>query len=151
MLTTDQNNYSYYYSYYDIEFYYLPNKSKSLLSIMLPNPYSRSDGWPAVQCIAYDGKYWVVDSYGNLYRYKINIKAVLVDTLHLSGEYGRPTGIALYRLGKAQATHIVAGGESDSGKSFVAYWRYPSLGAPVHQLTADLDDPVGEAVSLRTR
>jgi hypothetical protein len=150
LLATDQRYY--YYSFFDqIEFQYLPRKSKTLLSIALPNP-NTSSGWPNVQGIAYDGSYWVVASYDNLYRYTINIKAELFDTLQLSGAYGYPQGIALYRKSpKAQAIQVVAGGEGSGSKNFVAFWSYPTLGAPVHQLTANLDDPVAEAISLRTR
>jgi hypothetical protein len=150
LLATDQNYY--YYSYFDqIEFGYLPNKSKKLLNMTLPNPNS-SSGWPYVESIGYDGTYWVVASYDNLYRYTINIKAELYDTLQLSGAYSYARGIALYRKSpKAQAVQVVAGGEGSDSESFVAFWRYPTLGAPVHQLTANLDDPVAEAISLKTR
>lgn len=150
-LATDEIDYNYYSPFVHFEFQYLPRKSKKLLSITLPNPYTTS-GWPNVQTIAYDGTYWVVASYNTLYRYTINIKAELYDTLQLSGADGYPEGIALYRKSpKAQAVQVVAGYDGSGSKNSVTFWRYPSLGAPVHQLTANLDQPVAEAISLKTR
>ena len=67
---------------YSGEFDYMPAKSKNFAEIALPGPES-SWYWGESPAVGWDGKYWLVDTYG-LYRYSINIKAQYVDTVSLS-------------------------------------------------------------------
>ena len=141
-----------YYGYFDqTMFYYLPKKGSKLLSIDLPNT-EFSSGWPSVDSINYDGKYWVVAAYGDsLYRYTINIKAQEVDELQLSGGTGYVGEISLYRQApKAPATQVVGAGADENGNSFAGYWKYPAAGEPYYEITADLDGPFGVAIQLET-
>lgn len=136
-----------YYDYYT-EFFYLPKRSTKLLSIDLPG--SSSSGWEYVQSLGWDGKYWVVVSYNRLFRYLIDIKAQHVDTIELTGGYGSVDQIWFYRkTAKAQATQVV-GAAPFGAKNDVGYWKYPAGGDPYYEITKDLDEPFGVAISLGT-
>ena len=140
-----------YYGYFDeTMFYYLPKKSSQLLSIDLPNTQFYS-GWPFVDSINYDGKYWVLTVYGDrLYRYTINIKATEFDELQLSGGTGYVGEIWLYRqTPKAPATQVVGAGGNQHGDTFAGYWKYPAGGDPYYEITTNLDGPFGVAISLK--
>jgi hypothetical protein len=101
--------------------------------------------WSALQGLAWDGKYWVID-YGDLYRYTINIKATYIDTITLSGGYG--PDIWIYRHGfKSRGVQVVAASGS-SGAGTAYYWSYPAGGNPIGTITKDLDSPSGVAASL---
>jgi hypothetical protein len=111
-------------------------------------PLRRVRGWGYVQGVAWDGKYWVVQSYDGLYRYAINIKSTYVDMMELSGGDGEAGPVAIYRKdSKAKGTQAVAGTGSN-GDSAVEFWNYPAAGNPIHDITQDLDAPFGVAISL---
>ncbi len=136
--------------YYSPEFFYLPKHGTSFISMQLPNPYS-SSGWyyAPVQGIAWDGKYWVIVSYDQLYRYTIDVKAQFVSRIDLSGSYGEIGPVAIYRKGfKGLGTQVVAASSKASGKGVVDYWHYPEGGSPIVDVTSDLDAPYGVAISL---
>jgi hypothetical protein len=136
--------------YYSPKFFYLPKKSAKLVSVDLPNPYS-SSGWyyEPVQGLAWDGKYWVVVSYDELYLFTINIKAQFVSRIQLGGGNGSPGPVWIYRKGfKGVGTQVVGASSNESGKGVVDYWPYPAGGDPINQITRDLDAPFGVAVSL---
>lgn len=136
----------YYTFYYDIAFYYLPNRGTQLVPEDLSQPYF-SSGWPYVNSLSFDGKSWVVDTRSDLYLYKINVQVDYEGKIELSGAYGiRP--VALFRKGlKYGATQAVGVGEWESHTD-AAYWKYPAGGDPVGTITQDLDDPLGVAISL---
>ena len=119
LLATDQNYY--YYSFYDqIEFGYLPNKSKTLLSITLPNPNACWAGrtWRALATTAPTG-WWRATTTCTAIR--STSRRSLYDTLELSGAYSYARGIALYRkTSKAQAVQVVAGGEGSGPNNPIA-------------------------------
>lgn len=134
-----------YYDYYT-EFNYLPKDSTQLLSIDLPG--SRTSGWLYVQSIEFDGKYWVVDSYDQLFRYLIDIKAQLIDTIRLSGGDSTVGELAIYRKTyKVVGTQAV--GATGGNQAAVNYWKYPAGGNPYHQITGNLANPAGVAISLK--
>ncbi|HEX3456467.1 MAG TPA: hypothetical protein VHR97_00790 [Candidatus Baltobacteraceae bacterium] len=138
--------------YYSPEFFYLPKHGTSLITVQLPNPYS-SSGWynEAVQGVAWDGKYWIVVSYDELYLYTINVKAEFVSRIKLSGSYGDLGPVAVYRKAlKGVGTQVVAASSKFSGKGVVDYWHYPAGGSPLAQITSDLDAPYGVAISMGT-
>ncbi|MGA2759985.1 MAG: hypothetical protein ABSF08_06685 [Candidatus Cybelea sp.] len=139
-----------YYGYFDeTVFYYLPRKSSKLLSVDLPNTQF-SSGWPSVDSINYDGKYWVVVVLDQLYRYTINIKAQEIDELQLSGGTGSVGEIWLYRrTPKGPATQVVGGGGNQNSGPFVGYWKYPAGGDPYYEITTHLDGPDGVVISLK--
>jgi hypothetical protein len=151
LLAVSETGYSGHW-YYSPEFFYLPKDGKQLVPVTLPNPYS-SSGWyyQDVQGLAWDGKYWIVDSYNELYRYTINIKAQLVDRIALSGGDDNPGPVWIYRKNfKGAGTEAVAASSANSGKGIVDYWKYPAAGSPVDEITSDLDSPFGVAVSFGT-
>lgn len=138
----------YLYSSYWVETYfaYLPAKSKSLGEISLPPP--NSSGWFGVQVagVEWDGKYWIVDLYGALYQYSINIKPELVGSVTIDG--GDDPVAFYFADSKKQATQAVSGYffENDD---YVEYYKYPSGGEPYAMLTHGLYHPFGVAISLR--
>lgn len=150
LLATSQNGYS---EYYSTDFDYLPKGGTKLISLELPNPYTTS-GWyyRYVSGIAWDGKYWVVDTDGELYRYTINIKAQFVDTISTSATYNDRGPIALYRkTPKSLATQAVSGSSDSGSRNAVDYFKYPIGGTPIDSITEGLDAPYGVAVSRRTK
>ena len=148
-LLATARSYYYYSFFFNTIFYYLPDKSSKLLSMDLPGSQFYS-GWPSVQSIGYDGKYWVVVASDTLYRYTISIKAQLVDEVELSGGSSNVNEIAFYRKNsKGIATQVVGGGASFEGSSFVGFWNYPAGGDPYDQITTYLDGPFGVAISLK--
>lgn len=149
LFVTDR--YYYYYSYfYDIEFYYLPKHGSKLLSMDVADPNS-SSGWPYIEGVGWDGTYWIVESYGDLYRFEINIKAKYVSETEMSSAYD-PVSFAFYRKKvKSPATQVVAATSGFSGAGEVDYWPYPTGGNPLHTITKDLDAPFGAAISLGTQ
>lgn len=131
-----------YLSFYS-EFYYLPKHGTKMLLMNLPPPYG-SYG-PYAQSVAWDGKYWVVANYTELYRYTINLKAQYISETSLDGGFGILNEIALFRKDlKVQATQVVGG----SAGGTVEYWQYPAGGNPIGSITKDLDNPYGAAISL---
>jgi hypothetical protein len=141
------SNYGYSEFYYS-HFYYLPKRGAQLVPMNLPGPSSSSE-WGGVRAVAWDGKYWVIDDYA-LYRYTINVKATYVDTIDLSNN-GDLGPVWIYRKNLKSTGSQVVGVENnyDSSDS-VDYWSYPAGGSLIAQITKDLDDPSGLAVSLGT-
>jgi len=146
LLTTSEYGY-YSYDYYT-EFYYLPKHGVNLIAMDLPDPYD-SSGWGYVPGVAWDGKYWAVENYGELYTFAINIKAKFENRTQLLGTYGRPGPFAFYRKSSTSpATQVVAGSSDYNGKYAVDYWPYPAGGSPIHDIVKDLDGPFGVAISM---
>lgn len=142
LLATGFYLYSGYYLY--TNFAYLPAKSKDFEQIDLPP--SSSYGWGAVQGVGWDGEYWTVEAYDDLYQYTINIKPELIGTVKLEGDSGP---VAFYSTDpNKQATQAV-GAYSFESTSYVYYWKYPAGGEPVEQVTHGLDEPFGVAISVR--
>lgn len=148
LLAASSNGYS---GYYYGDFAYLPKKSKSIIAMNLPGPNSTSSwNWGFVDGIAYDGKDWIVDDHV-LYRYKINIKAEYVDTIKLTVGSGAG-GIAVYRrTPKSPVTQFVGAIGDYSETTDVGYWKYPAGGAPYYEITSNLDQPDGVAISRRQK
>lgn len=146
------SKYGYSSPYYD-DYYYLPKGSHKLLPITLPGSHQAYTGYNGdVQTISWDGKYWVVDVGGDLLRYAINIKAKYIDTITLTPSSGSVGAIALYRKGRdARATQVVGATGGYSIKNAAEYWKYPTGGTPFAEITKDLDNPFGIAISLRTQ
>ena len=140
----------YYYSYlYYYAFYYLPKNGGNLIPEDLQDPYT-SSRFPYAEGLAWDGTYWVVEAYYDLFEFNINVKPKLVGKVVLSGGDGYPGPISLYRKNAhAEATQAVGGSGSDS-KASADFWRYPAGGSPLHAITQDLDAPFGTAISLGT-
>ncbi len=136
-----------YYSYfYNIAFYYLPKHGSKLIAEDLSQPYF-SSGWPYVFAIMYDGKYWAVDSDGEIYLYAINIGPQYEGdiTFPRSSYLG---AAALYRKTlQGRATQLV-GSASSRSASAVDFWKYPTGGPSIGTITKDLDAPVGLTISL---
>lgn len=139
--------YYYYYYLYDYKFYYLPKNGSKLIEMKLQGPRS-SGSWDLVADLAWDGKYWIVDSYNELYQFSIDVKAKLVGSTKISGGYNSAGPIAVYRKTSQSLGTQVAGGRSSQSKSSVEFWKYPSGGDPIGSITKDLDEPSGLAISL---
>ncbi len=142
LLAAAQDGFS---GYYGTDFDYLDGRTKKFATISLPGPKS-SWYWGAIDAIAWDGKYFDVDSRG-VYRYSINIKPIYYDTLALNnaGDLG---AVALYRstLGAAPS-QIVGVSDEASGTGYLTYWKFPAGGDPLEQSSKYLDNPYGVAVS----
>jgi hypothetical protein len=137
-LLAESKNYYYYYIFFNYDFYYLPKHGTKLISMTIPGP-SPSGTWNEVDDIGWDGKYWVVASEGTLYRYTIDVKAQLVDTIQLSGGSGNFGPMAFYRkTPTSKASEFV----ETSGNS-IQFWNYPAGGNAFGQITKDLDSPAG--------
>lgn len=141
LFTTSQYGYS---SYYDTDFYYLPNGGTALRSVTLPGP-SKYWEWDYVEAVSWDGHYWIALSDNDLYRYIINVKAYYVSTVDLSDD-GYVHQIAFYHpLVRSKGMEVVGAAGS------AEYWDYPAGGNPVAQITKGLDAPYGIAISLGTQ
>ncbi len=135
---------------YATKFYYLARGAKALAPVDLPGP-SKSWSWPYVSGLAWDGQYWVVAANNALYRYTIGGSAQYVGGTALSGGYGTIGQVWIYRKGfKSNGTQVVAGDDNFS-KSAVDYWSYPGGGDDIHQITKNVDQPFGVAVSYGTQ
>lgn len=137
-------------SFWYYNFYYLPRKAKQLESIQLPD-LGYSTHADTIAGILWDGKYWVVGpDYDTLFLYAINIKARLAAKITLAGGYPYVGPVAVYRrsLPDGRATQLVGGTHVSGGT--VEYWRYPEGGNAIDEITKDLDDPFGVAISLRS-
>jgi hypothetical protein len=136
--------YSGYYN--EPAFAYLPAKTKNLQVIDLPAPNS-SYGWymTNVLGVGWDGKYWIVDLYEDVYQYSINVKPELIGGVQLDGA-GLP--VVFYPPNsKKQATQAVSGvGYSDDNE--INFWNYPAGGESYASITHGLDKPFGIAVSV---
>ncbi|MGC2404789.1 MAG: hypothetical protein WA431_00055, partial [Candidatus Cybelea sp.] len=131
----------YYSIYYEFAFYLLPKHGNKLITEKLQDPSSRSySGFPWVEGVAWDGKYWVVESYNRLYRFSINVTPKYISEATLYGGYSYHGPFAFYRKDlKSRATQVVGGSGSYSGKSAVDYFVYPIGGGPLHTIDKDLD------------
>lgn len=149
LLATDGNGYS--SSDYGSHFVYLPKNGIKLIGIAFCYSSSCEGSWFAVQGIQWDGKYWVFNTYSDLFRWTIaNNKSQYVDEINLSGVYADGMGpFWLYRQSsKAPVTQVV-GSSSFESRSAVFYWNYPDGGDPVGSVTEDLDAPFGVVGSLK--
>ncbi|MGA8574292.1 MAG: hypothetical protein WB609_01230 [Candidatus Cybelea sp.] len=142
LLATGFYLYSSYYLY--TNFAYLPAKSKNYQEIQLPSP--NGSGWYqwSVQGLGWDGEYWVVESYDNIYQYSINIKPELVGTVPLDGDAGPVT--FYFADPKNEATNAAGGGSGSDGVLY--FWKYPAGGEPYAKVTHGLDRPFGVALSV---
>jgi hypothetical protein len=149
LLATTLSGYSGIWYYYT-EFYYLPKGSSKTIYMKLPNPNFTS-GWDYVQALGFDGKYWVVDSYGGLYRYTIDVQATYIDDVVLNGANGVGAVVLYRKTLKTPATQVAGDSLNYNGKSSVDFYKYPSGGSSIFTITEDLDAPAGLAISLRTK
>jgi hypothetical protein len=143
LFTTSTYGYLTFYT----EFFYLPRLGSQLLLMNMPGQQS---GWGYVQGVAWDGKYWIVSMDNVLYQFTINIKAKLIGSVTLNGGYGVVSQISFYRKSfKSQATQVLGGSTSQGYKSSVVeFWKYPAGGNPFANVTKNLDQPFGTAISL---
>jgi len=148
LLALTDSGYSGHWYYYPY-FYYLPKKSAKLILMNLPGP-SRSWYWDYAVNVAFDGKYWVVNS-RDLYLYSINVQAQYIREVGLSSTYGGLGAVAFYRKSlKGEATQIIGPSDQYGGKSAIDFWKYPAGGGPIDTVTQDLDEPTGAAISMGT-
>jgi hypothetical protein len=145
LLAASQQGYS---GFYYVDFYYLAKNSARLTPIDLPGPTSSWE-WETVTQLAWDGEYWVVDSF-YLYRYTINVKkAQYVNRIALL-EKNNLGQVWIYRKSpQSQGTQVV--GVGTGNVPVVNYWPYPAGGNALHTITKDISSPSGIAVSLGTR
>ena len=134
LLALTDSGYSGHWYYYPY-FYYLPKKSAKLILMNLPGP-SRSWYWDYAVNVAFDGKYWVVNS-RDLYLYSINVQAQYIREVGLSSTYGGLGAVAFYRKSlKGEATQIIGPSDQYGGKSAIDFWKYPAGGGPIDTVTA---------------
>ena len=99
----------------------------------------------------WDGKYFVIDtSLYDAHHLQISIKnnrGHSVGTTYLGGNAGVLGELAIYN-GNSQGAEVVGGGD-ESSESLVDYWKYPSGGSRIAEITNGLDGPFGVAISLK--
>lgn len=144
LLATGFYLYSSYYLY--TNFAYLPAKSTDYQEIQLPAPSSGSwYGW-SVQGVTWDGEYWLVEAYSNVYEYTINIKPQLEGSLSLDSDVGP---LAFYFADpKKEATNAAGACGGDEGATAVCFWKYPAGGEPYEKVTHGIDRAFGSALSI---
>ncbi len=128
-------------------FAWLPNGGSKLLDVNVPGP-EPSWRWNDVQGIQWDGKYFVLDEYSELYRVSlIKGQAYYIGDTYVSKPGNGPYWI--YNANpKKQGTQVVAGaGSGSSGE--VYYWDYPAGGDPIHYVSHGVDEPFGVTISLK--
>lgn len=143
LLVTGFSLYSGYRLY--TSFAYLPAKSENYQEIALPPPNS-TFGWYDFQVhgMGWDGEYWTVEAYDELYQYTINIKPQLIGSVELQGD---SSPVAFYFANpKKQATQAV-GADNSQSAPHAYYWNYPAGGPPYVTITHGLDRPFGVAIS----
>lgn len=134
-------------SCYGASFAFLPNKAVNLITIDVPGPGS-SWYYENVESIQWDGEYWAIDAYDNLYRITIaDNKAYYVGMTTISQSVGNPVWIYRKNL-KSSGTQVVGSG-MQSDQTIIAYWNYPAGGSPIAEATKGLDGPFGVTISLR--
>jgi hypothetical protein len=134
------------------DFAWLPKNGKKLADIEVKGGSSEGGGFAGVQSIAWHGKYFVIDTslYGGSAIYRIRIKnnrGHSVGTTYLGGNAGVLGELAIYN-GNSQGAEVVGGGD-ESSESLVDYWKYPTGGSPIAEITNGLDGPFGVAISLK--
>ncbi|MGA7202094.1 MAG: hypothetical protein WBX26_09705 [Candidatus Cybelea sp.] len=149
LLATDGNGYS--SSYFGSDFAYLPKSGIKLIGMAFCYGTSCGGSWTSVQGIQWDGKYWVFNTYNDLFRWTIaNNKSQYVDEIQLNGAYEDEMGpFWLYRQSSKATVTQVVGSSSFESRGAVFYWKYPAGGDAVDSVTKNLDAPFGVAVSLK--
>jgi hypothetical protein len=149
LLATDGNGYT--SSFYGSDFDYLPYNGIKLIEMEFCANSTCGGWWSYVQGIQWDGKYWVFDSYSDLYRWTIaDDKSQYVGEITLDNAYENDIGpFWLYRASsKAPVTQVVASSTFES-RGAVFYWHYPAGGDSVGSMSKDLDAPFGVVGSLK--
>ena len=136
------------------DFAWLAKNGKKLVNIEVKGGSSEEGGFAGVQGIVWDGKYFVIDTSlgGGSAIYRISIKnkrGHTVGTTYLGGSAGTLGQLAIYNSNSEGAQ--VVGGGGETSESLVDYWKYPSGGSPLAQITNGLDGPFGVAISLKRR
>lgn len=132
-------------------FAWLPSGGAKLVNISIPGP-NKSFVWRGVEGLQWDGRYFVLDSYG-LYRVAIsNGEAYYIGSTGFDGEelYGP---FAIYNKNpKKQATQFVGAYIDREGTNYnqIYYYNYPQGGESLGYLTTGLGEPHGLVVSLGT-
>lgn len=145
LLATDGNGYS--SSYYGSHFAYLPKNAVKLTDV----GFGTSSYPFYVQGIQWDGKYWVISQYEDLYQLTISgSQGTFVGTIRLSGAYDDGLGpFAFYRLTPKSPPTQVVGSSTFESRGVVDYWKYPAGGDPIASITSKLDEPFGVAISRK--
>ncbi len=131
----------------DAFFAWLPKGGSKLIDINVPGPRT-SYNWSEVQGLQWDGKYFVIDGYNELFRVALlKGQAYYVGATYL--DIDRPELYWVYNNTKdQQGTQIV--GASDNGSySGVAYFNYPAGGDSIYYISHGIDAPYGVTVSLK--
>lgn len=135
------------------QFAWLPKNGTRLITIKVPSPYP-SYGWGDVLGIQWDGKYFVIDGDEWVYRESlIHGQAYYVgSTQAYAQDWYNDGPYAIYdNTPGSQGTQIVEGMRGITGGSQVAIWHYPAGGQPLATIDHAIDEPVGVAISLKTK
>lgn len=138
---------------YGSGFGYLAKNSVKLITIGINGGSSWDGGFNGVRGIAWDGKYFVLNTYW-LYRIVIkNGRGHSVGITNISGvgeesEIG-PVWIYNNHHSGSQGTQVVAAWSNYQSENGVGYWKYPAGGNLIAEITKGLAEPYGVAVSLK--
>jgi hypothetical protein len=128
-------------------FAYLPKGGARLVGITLPGS-RQSAAWEDVNGIQWDGKYWVLDDYGELFRESIvNGQGFYIgDTYFSCCDVDGPFWIYNIHPNK-QGTQVV-GVAGNFSYTYVDYWNYPAGGDSIGGVSHGIDKPTAVTVSL---
>lgn len=130
-------------------FAWLPKGGSKLLDINVPGPRS-SYNWQQVQGLQWDGKYFVIDDYDELFRVALlKGQAYYVGVTYLDIE--RPALYWIYNNSKDQQGTQIVGASDNGAYSGVAYFKYPAGGDSIDFISHGIDTPYGITVSLKKR
>jgi hypothetical protein len=137
---------------YGSSFAWLAKGSDSLTPITISGGTSTyGESFNDVHGIAWDGKYWVINGVGinELSRVTIaHLGGHVAGTTFIYGPHGQMGPVAIYNTSRrSQGTQAV--GTVAYVYPEVLYWRYPSGGQPVAEITNGFSQPMGIAISLK--
>jgi hypothetical protein len=128
-------------------FAWLPKGGSRLIDLDVPGPQPSYD-WRGVQGLQWDGKYFVIDDYDELFR----IAFLKGQAYYVGATYLDIDGPSLYWIynntKNGQGTQVV-GASDNSNYSSVLYFDYPAGGDAIHYISHGIDSPYGLTVSLK--
>lgn len=128
-------------------FAWLPKGGSKLIDINVPGPQPSYD-WREVQGLQWDGKYFVIDDYDELFRVALlKGQAYYVGATYLNID--GPELYWIYNNTKAQQGTQIVGASDNNSYSGVAYFKYPAGGDSIYFISHGIDAPYGVTVSLK--
>ena len=125
-------------------FAWLPANGTKLITVSIPGP-KPGWTWRYIDGLQWDGKFFAIDADDYIFR-----ESLIRGQIYYVGEteLNNLGSFWIYRkMPDEQGTQVVG---SYSGNS-VAFWKYPSGGTPIAQISHGIDGPVGVTISLHKK